>query len=143
MNIRQSSPKMAVNTLLGMRRYRRALATLGRILMLYGNRGWQRAQRDKKHAKSAELIAQLCERNGVTWIKAAQFFSNRPDLLPEPYLKALQRLEDTVKPVPFQRIVEQLEKSWGLRWQEHFKAFSPVPVATASIAQVHKAQLTT
>ncbi len=133
----------ALSALLGMGRYRRALVTIGQILMLYGQQGWRYPEKAHLHQKSAEKLAALCERNGVTWIKAAQFFSNRPDILPPEYLHAFQRLQDTVAPVPFADISKQLAKTWGTDWSSQFKHFSHKPVATASIAQVHKAQLLT
>lgn len=130
-----------LNALLGMGRYRRAVMTIGHILLIYGKDGWRAKDKSVLHRRSAEKLAALCERNGVTWIKAAQFFSSRPDILPLEYLLAFQRLQDTVSAAPFAAIAKQLEKSWGKHWRQQFKQFITTPVATASIAQVHKAQL--
>lgn len=132
---------VALSVLLGMGRYRRALTTFGQILLLYGQQGWRNSNTNYLHEQSAKKITSLCERNGVTWIKAAQFFSSRPDILPKEYLQEFQRLQDTVSPVPFAAIAKQLTKTWGKGWRSKFTQFSTTPVATASIAQVHKAQL--
>src|SRR5699024_3739987 len=114
---------------------------LGQVLLIYGQQDWRAESKAPLHRQSAKKIADLCERNGVTWIKAAQFFSSRPDILPAEYLHEFQRLQDTVKPVPYTVIAKQLDKTWDKGWRSQFKYFSTEPVATASIAQVHKAQL--
>lgn len=133
---------VSLSVLFGIGRYRRALTTFLRILLTYGQQGWSAANRSEAHTRCAKQLALLCEQNGVTWIKAAQFFSSRPDILPPEYLRELQRLQDTVKPISFAALSKQLEKTWEKRWLTRFIYFSPEPVATASIAQVHKAQLT-
>ena len=58
-------------------------------------------------AKPDELADDL-EKMGPTFIKFGQLLSSRPDLLPEPYLKALARLQDKVKPFPYP--MERLER---------------------------------
>lgn len=141
LNKTKSIRSVSLSVLFGIGRYRRALTTFLRILLIYGQEGWDAADKSKAHTKSAKKLVLLCEQNGVTWIKAAQFFSSRPDLLPSEYLRELQRLQDTVKPISLAAVSKQLEKTWGKGWLARFSYFSPEPVATASIAQVHKAQL--
>lgn len=130
----------------GRRRYARAMRTTMEVLALYGRHGLaatraRASELDQVHAEAAQAVAELCRRNGAIWIKAAQFFSCRPDVLPPPYIMALQALQNDATPVSFKRIEPALERAWGLRWRERFREFSEIPVATASIAQVHRAVL--
>lgn len=95
----------------------------------------------RAHVQAAERLARLCEENGASWIKAAQFFSCRPDVLPKEYIVALQRLQNDVRPVSFDLLQPTLEARWGRDWRARFAAFDETPVATAPIAQVHRARL--
>ena len=53
-----------------------------------------------------EDLADDLEKMGPTFVKFGQLLSGRADLLPEPYLKALARLQDKVKPFPYQQVEE-------------------------------------
>ncbi|PKM21376.1 MAG: ABC transporter, partial [Gammaproteobacteria bacterium HGW-Gammaproteobacteria-14] len=132
--------------LAGRRRYSRALRTALDVIALYGRHGlaMRRAKGEaleRVHQRAAESVVQLCRRNGAIWVKAAQFFSCRPDVLPPAYIIALQALQNDAAPVSFQRIEPLLEKAWGSRWRDRFRHFDETPAATASIAQVHRATL--
>lgn len=67
--------------------------------------------------------------------------SGRPDLLPEPYLKALARLQDKVKPFSFAEVEQIVASELGVRISKAFSRFDPVPLAAASLGQVHSAAL--
>ncbi|HJO34585.1 MAG: AarF/UbiB family protein [Pseudomonadota bacterium] len=93
------------------------------------------------HPQNAEMLYELCKRNGATWVKVAQFMSARPDLLPREYIHALARLQNDAHPVPFHELTPVMEDELGANWRDHFEWVSEEPTATASIGQVHKAQL--
>src|SRR5687768_50095 len=61
-------------------------------------------RRENGTASSPEQLANDLEAMGPTFVKLGQILSSRPDLLPEPYLKALSRLQDKVKPFPFEEV---------------------------------------
>lgn len=87
-----------------------------------------------------ELAADL-EKMGPTFVKLGQLLSSRPDLLPEAYLKSLSRLQDKVKPVPFEEIEQVIVTELGVRISKAFSEFDREPLAAASLGQVHKAAL--
>jgi ubiquinone biosynthesis protein len=79
------------------------------------------------------------EELGTTYIKLGQLLSSRPDLLPDVYIDELGKLVDEVPPVAFEQIRPVIEADLGL---DVFAEIDPEPVATASIAQIHRALLT-
>src|SRR2546423_3590891 len=89
-------------------------------------------------AKMEELAADV-EKMGPTFIKLAQLLSTRADLLPMPYLEALTRLQDKVEPFSYEEVEETISTELGLRVSKAFPQFDPVPIATASLGQVHRA----
>jgi predicted unusual protein kinase regulating ubiquinone biosynthesis (AarF/ABC1/UbiB family) len=95
---------------------------------------------DKVDQNARDLPDDL-ERLGPTFIKLGQLLSSRPDLLPPGYLKALSRLQDDVKPFPFEQVQEIVEAELGVRIKKAFGSFEPVPLAAASLGQVHRASL--
>ncbi len=95
------------------------------------------------HRKVAEVIADVCKKNGGIWVKFAQYLSCRADLLPVEYIDVLQDLQYSGAPTGFTDVCERLDEYWGSGWEEGFSTFDLVPVATASIAQVYKATLKT
>ncbi len=78
---------------------------------------------------------------GPTFIKLGQVLSTRGDVIPLAYVEALQSLQDKVSPLPSTDITDQLARELGEDWRERLEHFEEAPLATASIAQVHRARL--
>lgn len=78
---------------------------------------------------------------GPTFVKLGQILSTRPDLLPESILVELTSLQDSVDPVPEEQLEAQLQANLGADYLDYFSEFDKQPLASASIAQVHKAVL--
>jgi ubiquinone biosynthesis protein len=78
------------------------------------------------------------EELGTTYVKLGQLLSSRPDLLPDVYIDELGKLVDDVPPEPFAEIEQVIEEDLG---REPFVRIDPEPLATASVAQIHRALL--
>ncbi len=88
-----------------------------------------------------ERIRLVCEELGTTFIKFAQIASNRPDLLPEPLIDELTKLQDNAPVVPIAVIQDMLAAELPRPVDELLDFFDETPLASASMAQVHRARL--
>lgn len=88
-----------------------------------------------------QRIRLVLEELGPTFIKLGQIASTRADLLPADWIEEMKKLQDMVPPVPFEDIRKTIEKSLKSPIGVIFSSIDPVPVASASIAQVHFAEL--
>jgi ubiquinone biosynthesis protein len=78
---------------------------------------------------------------GPTFVKLGQILSVRPDIVPRDVMDELERLQDEVPPAPFDEIRALLEGELSGALEERFQHFEAEPMASASIAQVHRAVL--
>ncbi|MBV9881278.1 MAG: AarF/ABC1/UbiB kinase family protein, partial [Gemmatirosa sp.] len=92
------------------------------------------------HARRAEHIVRTLGRLGPAFIKLAQLFAARADLVPEPYLGALGALADQVPTVPVDAVRRVITTEYGEPPETLFESFDPVPLAAASLGQVHRAR---
>jgi ubiquinone biosynthesis protein len=99
------------------------------------------AGRPRRKAFFGAVILDLFRELGATFIKVGQIMSTRPDLIPDHISRALEHLQDDVGPFPFESVVQTLEADFGRPMRELFAEFAPVPLASASVSQVHKARL--
>ena len=99
------------------------------------------AGKARRKAFFGEITLDLFRDLGATFIKVGQIMSTRPDLIPDHVSRALERLQDDVGPFPFESVVRTLETDFGRRMGDLFAEFAPVPLASASVSQVHKARL--
>ena len=93
------------------------------------------------HGLTPEQAVEVLQALGPTYVKIGQLASNRSDLLPKAYCDAFENLRDDANPMPFDVVIEQIDRAYGKSWHEVFASIDPVPLGAASIAQVHKATL--
>jgi ubiquinone biosynthesis protein len=146
--LRREKMKISVTNL---KRYKEIIA----LLWKYGRSDWVRQMnlfdegaesqgQDGNVPDSKTDPAQLAddlEAMGPTYVKLGQLLSSRSDLLPEPYLKALTRLQDKVKPFSYEEVEQIVLSELGVRISKAFSRFDPKPIAAASLGQVHLAAL--
>lgn len=98
-------------------------------------------QTDPRAMPDPEAFVRDIQALGPAFVKIGQALSVRPDLLPAPYVRALERLQDATDPVPFEAVREVVEAELDARLSAVFPEFDPEPLASASLAQVHAATL--
>ena len=103
----------------------------------------------KKHPDTEKLLSfskfgrirMVLEELGPTYVKLGQIFSNREDMLPPKLIKELEKLQDHVPSLENFNVEKTIEKELEISISDHFQYINPEPLAAASLAQVHKAQL--
>lgn len=100
-----------------------------------------RAPREQRRRWFGQVVLDLVRTLGATFVKVGQIMSTRPDLFPEHITRTLAKLQDDVGPFPFEAVVRTLEEDLGRPLPALFAEFAPVPLASASVAQVHRARL--
>jgi ubiquinone biosynthesis protein len=88
-----------------------------------------------------QVVLDLFRELGATFIKVGQIMSTRPDLIPDYVSRQLAHLQDDVGPFPLTDVLRTIERDLGRPVATLFPEFAPVPLASASVSQVHKARL--
>ena len=94
---------------------------------------------EKKFRKHAERALNTFVTLGPSYIKLGQWLSSRADLLPQPYLDVLERLQDDVLPAPFLDVKPILERELG-PLENIFESFDSSAISGASLGQVYRAR---
>ncbi len=90
-----------------------------------------------------ERIRKTLEELGPTFVKFGQLLSMRPDLLPQPLILELSKLQDQVSPLSFEEMKPVLDGDLMRPHEDIFVDFNPTPAASASLAQVYRAKVRT
>ena len=99
------------------------------------------ASRELERLTQAARFRLALEELGPTFIKLGQLLSTRADIVTSDVLEELQQLQDHIPAVPTDQIMAQIHRELGYPVEEIFETFEDTPLATASIAQVHRATL--
>ena len=121
---------------------------LAELFVPLAKKGWQRRllaalpqSRDSTAEPLPVRLRLALESLGPVFVKFGQVLSTRPDLIPHDYAVELAKLQDKVPPFDADLSRRQIEKAFGKPIAELYAEFEMQPVASASVAQVHKARL--
>ncbi|CAG0954544.1 aarF domain-containing kinase [Methanosarcinales archaeon] len=89
----------------------------------------------------AQRLRLTLEELGPTFIKFGQIASTRHDIVPEVYIKELEKLQDRVPPFEFLEAKKVIEREFGKKLEDIFRTFEQEQIAAASIGQVYRATL--
>jgi len=88
-----------------------------------------------------QILRMFFEDLGPTFIKFGQIIASSAGMFPDPWVKEFQKVLDRVKPFPFEDVTRTLDEELGAEKAAHLVDIDPKQLASASIAQVHTAQL--
>ena len=108
--------------------------------LFHGGRARVEAELSTSEERARAIVATINDA-GVSFVKLGQVLSSRRDLVPEPYLSALASLQTSAATLPWETVRAVIEADLGITLSEVFAEVDPVPLAAASVAQVHRARL--
>ncbi|WP_027107989.1 ABC1 kinase family protein [Lacticigenium naphthae] len=121
---------------------------LREIVAVLASYGFGHIYRTRIRSKDSQIqdavnFRKAFEELGPSFIKIGQIVSTRRDLLPEDYIKELSHLQDRAPAFPFEKVKKIFEEDLHLALDEVFLSIDTHPLASASVAQVHRARLIT
>jgi len=128
----------------------RRFSQIGRVLVRHGFGFVFDVRRERREKKGLQeflapnfgvRLRRTLDDLGPTFVKFGQLLSTRSDILPEGMLFELQKLQDTVRPMPSGTAQAIIEEELGAPVDRVFESFDPIPLGSASIGQVHRATL--
>lgn len=108
-----------------------------RFVAFFSPNYWLRKPTEPRGVRIRKTLEDL----GPIYVKFGQTLSTRKDLLPEDIAEELVKLQDKVPPFGFELAKQIIEQQLGQTLEQAFAEFDPVPLASASVAQVHTATL--
>jgi ubiquinone biosynthesis protein len=102
--------------------------------------GIRRPEGDGDRGRStAQRVTRMLTELGPTFIKMGQLLSTRPDIVPDEYVQELRSLQDQAAPFEYEQVAQVIKEELGADPEKLYKRFEREPMASASIAQVHRA----
>ena len=92
-------------------------------------------------ADFGQRLRRVLEELGPTYVKLGQIISTRPDIIPEEIIRELKHLQDDVSPFSAQEARQAVQDCLGAPVEQVYESFTDKPLASASVAQVHRATL--
>ncbi len=99
---------------------------------------WRKKEAERIHS-TEERIRNLLEELGPTFVKLGQIASTRKDIFPQSLIDELEKLQDHVTSFSYEEVKNVFETEVGESLDDYFDTFEEIPLASASIGQVHKA----
>ncbi len=102
---------------------------------------WPRAKGTEPSGARGQHLREMLDELGPTFVKFGQLLSTRPDLVPPDIVLELRKLQDDVTPFSFEHVERVIQAELELPIEKLFTEFDEIPLAAASIGQVHRALL--
>ncbi len=116
-------------------------ANIARVAAKHGLKDLFGRSDDDSERSHARRLRMALEELGPTFCKLGQILSTRPDLCPPEVIDELAALRDRVPPLTEEAVVEVMEEELGVPWEDVFDSIEDKPLASGTIAQVHRATL--
>jgi len=127
------------NFFIGYRRYIREVVAAAKIGLSYKWAGDNITS--ELHTKNARIMYEMMKTNGGIFIKAGQQIAQLESLVPDEWIQVLEPMQMAAPTTSFERVKRVVEEDLGKPLDQVFSEFCETPVASASLAQVHKARL--